>query len=118
MEIMNHQKTLLILPLSAQHNGYSKDKRNDIKQIMTGMVTDGDGLIRFGHVLDGNTADCKYNHLMITDSKMLNKKNLNLISRLQKKFALRHTKNKGGKNRNTGVRHLNDRSLAYHFGFV
>ncbi len=45
--------------------GYSKDKRNDLKQIMTGMVTDGDGLIRFSHVLDGNTADCKYNHLMI-----------------------------------------------------
>jgi len=45
--------------------GYSKDKRDDLKQIMTGMVTDGDGLIRFSHVLDGNTADCKYNHLMI-----------------------------------------------------
>ena len=45
--------------------GYSKDKRNDLKQIMTGMVTDGDGLIRISHVLDGNTADCKYNHLMI-----------------------------------------------------
>jgi transposase len=76
--------------------GYSKDKRNDLKQIMTGMVTDGDGLIRFSHVLDGNTADCKYNHLMIktlqevygdefyrytyiADSKMLNKKNLDLV---------------------------------------
>ncbi len=76
--------------------GYSKDKRNDLKQIMTGMVTDGDGLIRFSHVLDGNMADCKYNHLMIktlqevygdefyrytyiADSKMLNKKNLDLV---------------------------------------
>ena len=76
--------------------GYSKDKRTDLKQIMTGMVTDGDGLIRFSHVLDGNTADCKYNHLMIktlqevygdefyrytyiADSKMLNKKNLDLV---------------------------------------
>jgi transposase len=76
--------------------GYSKDKRNDLKQIMTGMVTDGDGLIRISHVLDGNTADCKYNHMMIktlqevygdefyrytyiADSKMLNKKNLDLV---------------------------------------
>ena len=76
--------------------GYSKDKRNDLKQIMTGMVTDGDGLIRISHVLDGNTSDGKYNHMMIktlqevygdefyrytyiADSKMLNKKNLNLV---------------------------------------
>lgn len=76
--------------------GHSKDKRTDRKQIMTGMVTDGDGLIRFCHVLDGNTADCEYNHLMlktlqevygdefhryayIADSKLLNKKNLELI---------------------------------------
>ena len=76
--------------------GYSKDKRNDLKQIMTGMVTDGDGLIRISHVLDGNTADCMYNHMMIktlqevygdefyrytyiADSKMLNKKNLDLV---------------------------------------
>jgi len=41
--------------------GHSKDKRNDLKQIMTGMVTDGDGLVRFCQVLDGNTADCEYN---------------------------------------------------------
>jgi len=45
--------------------GHSKDKRKDLKQIMTGMVTDGDGLIRICHVLDGNTADCEYNHLML-----------------------------------------------------
>ena len=77
--------------------GHSKDKRNDLKQIMTGMVADGDGLVRFSHVLDGNTADCEYNHMMIqtlqevygdefkrytyiADSKLLNKKNLTLIS--------------------------------------
>ena len=64
---------------------------------MTGMTTDGDGLIRFCHVLDGNTADCEYNRMMIkalqeiygdefnrytyiADSKLLNKKNLELIS--------------------------------------
>jgi transposase len=78
--------------------GYSKDKRNDLKQIMTGMVTDGDGLIRTCRVLDGNTADSEYNFAMIkileevygdefhrytyiADSKLLNKKNLQLISR-------------------------------------
>ena len=96
--------------------GYSKDKRDDLKQIMTGMVTDGDGLIRFSHVLDGNTADCKYNHLMIkalqevygdefsrytyiADSKMLNKKNLDLISRYDKpvKIISRIPENFAGK---------------------
>ncbi len=77
--------------------GHSKDKRKDLKQIMTGMVTDGDGLIRICHVLDGNTADCEYNNLMIktlqavygdefhryfyiADSKLLTKKNLAVIS--------------------------------------
>ena len=77
--------------------GHSKNKRDDLKQIMTGMVTDGDGLIRVCHVLDGNTADCEYNHMMIqtlkevygdefkrytyvADSKLLTEKNLTLIS--------------------------------------
>ena len=77
--------------------GLSKQKRKDLKQIMTGMVTDGDGLIRICHVLDGNTADTEYNHLMlktlqavygdefhryfyIADSKLLTKKNLAVIS--------------------------------------
>jgi len=76
--------------------GFSKDKRNDLKQIMTGMVTDGDGLVRFCQVLDGNTADCEYNYTMIqtlqevygddfyknvyvADSKLLNKKNMDLL---------------------------------------
>ena len=62
------------------------------------MVTDGDGLIRTCRVLDGNTADSEYNFAMIkileevygdefhrytyiADSKLLNKKNLQLISR-------------------------------------
>jgi transposase len=96
--------------------GYSKDKRNDLKQIMTGMVTDGDGLIRISHVLDGNTADCKYNHMMIktlqevygdefyrytyiADSKMLNKKNLDLVFRDDKpvKIISRIPENFAGK---------------------
>ena len=76
--------------------GYSKDKRDDLKQIMTGMITDGDGLIRFCHVLDGNTSVSNFNFMMIktlqevygyefchytyiADSKLLNKKNLELI---------------------------------------
>lgn len=78
--------------------GYSKDKRNDLKQIMTGMVTDGDGLVRYAQTLDGNTADCDYNHQMvqtlhsvygnefkkyvyIADSKLLNKPNVNELFR-------------------------------------
>jgi len=73
--------------------GYSKDKRKDLKQIMTGMVTDGDGLVVYSKTLDGNTADCDYNHQMIqtlhlvfgsdfkkyvyiADSKLLNKPNV------------------------------------------
>ena len=45
--------------------GYSKDKRKDLKQIMTGMVTDCDGLVVYSKTLDGNTADCDYNHQMV-----------------------------------------------------
>lgn len=73
--------------------GHSKDKRKDLKQIMTGMVTDGDGLVVYSKTLDGNTADCEYNHQMvktlhfifgpdfkkyvyIADSKLLNKPNV------------------------------------------
>ena len=94
--------------------GHSKDKRNDLKQIMTGMVTDGDGLIRFSQVLNGNTADCEYNRMMIqtlyeiygdefykyvyiADSKLLNKKILldilsiekpvKIISRIPESFS-------------------------------
>lgn len=73
--------------------GYSKQKRDDLNQIMTGAVTDGDGLILYSKVLDGNTADCSYNNLVvdelreifgegfkkysyIADSKLLNKPNV------------------------------------------
>lgn len=45
--------------------GYSKDKRQDLKQIMTGMVTDGDGLVVYSKTLNGNTADCDYNNQMV-----------------------------------------------------
>lgn len=45
--------------------GYSKQKRNDLKQVQTGMVTDGDGLIIYSSTLDGNKADCTYNNEVI-----------------------------------------------------
>lgn len=76
--------------------GVSKQKRNDLKQIMSGSVSDGDGLVMFCHILNGNTADCEYNHLMlsvlqstydkdfdnytyIADCKLLTEKNLHQI---------------------------------------
>ena len=31
---------------------------------MTGMVTDGDGLVVYSKTLNSNTADCDYNHKM------------------------------------------------------
>jgi transposase len=49
--------------------GYSKQKRNDLKQIQTGMVTDGDGLIIYSSTLDGNKADCTYNNEVILKLK-------------------------------------------------
>ena len=77
-------------------NGVRKEKRADLKQIMSGSVTDGDGLVLFCHILDGNTADCEYNNLMlsalqsvygdefgdytyIADCKVLTEKNLKQI---------------------------------------
>lgn len=46
--------------------GVSKEKRFDLLQIMSGAVADGDGLMLFCHILDGNTADCEYNNLMLS----------------------------------------------------
>jgi transposase len=63
---------------------------------MSGSVIDGDALVLFCHILDGNTADCEYNNLMlsalqsvygdecgnytyIADCKVLTEKNLNVI---------------------------------------
>jgi len=47
-------------------NGYSKEKRSDLKQIMTGAVTNGNGLLLLAMVLNGNTADCSFNELVIS----------------------------------------------------
>ena len=76
--------------------GVSKEKRFDLLQIMSGSVADEDGLVLFCHVLDGNTADCAYNNMIlsilktvygeefgsyiyIADCKVLTETNLNLI---------------------------------------
>ena len=76
--------------------GVSKEKRFDLLQIMSGSVSDGDGLVLFCHILDGNTADCEYNHMIlsvldsvygeefgsytyIADCKVLTEKNLDQI---------------------------------------
>ena len=64
--------------------------------VMSGAVTDGDGLPLFCEILNGNTADCEFNHQMVSnlqsvfgdeftkyfyiaDSKVLNEKNINRI---------------------------------------
>ena len=47
--------------------GHSKDYRPDLKQIMMGMVTDGNGLPLYSTILDGNTADCVWNYETITE---------------------------------------------------
>jgi len=77
--------------------GYSKQKRNDLKQIQTGMITDGDGLIIYSQTLDGNKADCTYNdeviralkkiygsdfskYIYIADSKLLTEPNFKSLT--------------------------------------
>ena len=55
-------------PIDITH-GYSKQKRNDLKQVQTGMVTDGDGLIIYSYTMDGNKADCTYNNEVILKLK-------------------------------------------------
>jgi transposase len=73
--------------------GKSKDNMSQYLQIMSGLVVDGYGLLLFATPLDGNTADCCFNALMvdvfqlvhgpdfgkytyIADSKFLTKDNL------------------------------------------
>jgi transposase len=45
--------------------GYSKDKQPNLKQIITGMITDGDGLALFTYPLDGNYSDTTWNAMII-----------------------------------------------------
>jgi len=76
--------------------GHSKDKHPELKQIMTGMLVDEYGIPVHEETLDGNTADSTWfksaiKHLQkllgndrseytfIADSKLINKKNLQVI---------------------------------------
>ena len=85
-----------IPPISITY-GYSKQKRNDLKQVQTGMVTDGDGLVIYSCTLDGNKADCTYNnevilklkgiygpelskYIYVADSKLLTEPNFNSLT--------------------------------------
>ncbi len=49
--------------------GHSKDRRPDRKQIKTGLVVDGNGVIRQVTVLDGNESDSTWNANSIQDLK-------------------------------------------------
>ncbi|MDQ1254053.1 MAG: hypothetical protein QG646_3267 [Euryarchaeota archaeon] len=96
--------------------GYSKDKRPDKKQVMSGMITNELGIPLHTEILDGNTADtvwlpdaiCHFRNLFsemysdsifIADSKLVSKKNfgilfdkanpLSFISRCPEKFCSR-----------------------------
>jgi transposase len=60
--------------------GHSKGHRSDLKQIMMGMITDGNGLPIYSTILDGNTADCVWNYETITElSKFLGDRVLNSV---------------------------------------
>lgn len=80
-------------------HGHSKANRNDLKQIVQGMVTDENGMPIFVNVCDGNKADCTWNgetiselsnfmgdsmsdYIYIADSKFTTKKNFELLNGL------------------------------------
>lgn len=42
--------------------GFSKDKRHDLKQIMFGTATSSDGIPIIGEVMSGNTSDMTFNN--------------------------------------------------------
>jgi transposase len=96
--------------------GYSKDKRPDKKQVMSGMITNELGIPLYTEILDENTSDtvwlpdaiCHFRNLFsemysdsifIADSKLVSKKNfgilfdkanpLSFISRCPEKFCSR-----------------------------
>ena len=96
--------------------GYSKDKRPDKKQVMSGMITNEFGIPLYTEILDGNTSDtvwlpdaiCHFRNLFgkmysdsifIADSKLVSKKSfkilfdetnpLSFISRCPEKFCSR-----------------------------
>src|SRR4030067_277277 len=42
--------------------GFSKDKRHDLKQLMFGTATSSDGIPILGEVMSGNTSDMTFNN--------------------------------------------------------
>lgn len=50
-------------------NGHSKDHRPDRKQIKTGLIVDGNGVVRLVRVLDGNESDSTWNTKAIKELK-------------------------------------------------
>lgn len=90
--------------------GFSKDHRPDLKQYMTGLIVNSDGVPLFGKPLKGNTSDKDWNSqvftafhtgladyalsIMVADSQAITSPNLKLakgisfISRLPNTFAL------------------------------
>ena len=50
-------------------NGYSKAHRPDRKQIKTGLIVDGNGVVRLVRVLDGNESDSTWNTMAIKELK-------------------------------------------------
>lgn len=76
--------------------GHSKDKHPELKQVMTGMLVDEYGIPVYEQTLDGNTADSTWfksaiqylqglfgdgcsGYTFIADSKLVNKKNIEVI---------------------------------------
>ena len=76
--------------------GHSKDKHPELKQVMTGMLADEYGIPIYEQTLDGNTSDSTWiksaihylqgllgdecgGYTFIADSKLVNKKNLEVI---------------------------------------
>jgi transposase len=78
--------------------GHSKAHRPDLKQIKTGLIVDGNGVVRLVEVLDGNESDSTWNlmtiealriqlgdktgtHILIADSKFVNIINLREVNK-------------------------------------
>jgi len=78
--------------------GYNKTGRKDRKIFQSGVVSDGNGIIRHCTIMNGNNADCQWNmealtflqkvygeefreYTYIADAKLLNKPNLEVINR-------------------------------------
>lgn len=84
--------------------GFSKDHRPDLKQFMVGTITNEHGIPLYHKTLNGNTADCTWNHeailslqdlfgdrledkIYIADSKLVTMPNLILFGQRDKKLC-------------------------------